>query len=352
MDKHGEEALRKKCDLFDRILNKIFECVAVIDRDFKIREVNTCFGEQYRKTREQIIGSYCYEVTHNSNEPCRGDTHPCPLVSVFETGESFHTEHIHINRKGEKRIVEVSAYPLFDASGEVESIVEINLDITRRKRAEEQLRTALKEKEVLLKEIHHRVKNNFQTISSLLSLQSVYIKDEQTLELFKNSQGRIKTMALIHEKLYESRDLSKIDFNEYIRSLTAHIFDSYLLQPGQVRLKIKIKKDIRLNIDTAIPIGLIINELVSNSLKYAFPESRKGDIQVNLGNCIDNKYDYTLIVADNGVGILEEINFEKSNSLGMSIIYAMVKQLHGVINLDKKRGTTFTIKFRKLKGKK
>lgn len=472
--KHTEEALRKQCDFLNRILNGIFERVAVIDRDFKIREVNNCFEKQYGKNREQILGSYCYQVTHNRAEPCSGDMHPCPMVSVFETRESFHAEHIHIDRKGEKRIVEVSAYPIFDASGEVESIVEINFDITRRKRdeeklseseerwrslaenaptfitiinrdhdiqyinrtvpglstkevigknvydfitpgyhnlaresfenvfntgktesftseaagpngsfawyenhlgpirtkgdvvgvtiiatditrrkqAEDQLKTALKEKEVLLKEIHHRVKNNFQTISSLLSLQSLYIKDEQTLELFKNSQGRIKTMTLIHEKLYESGDLSKIDFNEYIQSLTAYIFDSSLLQPGQVRLKIKIKKDIYLNIDTAIPIGLIINELVSNSLKYAFPENRKGDIRIILEDCIDKKYDYTLIVADNGVGIMEDIDFKNSNSLGMSIIYALVEQLYGNIDLDIKRGTTFTIKFKKLKDKK
>ncbi len=229
--------------------------------------------------------------------------------------------------------------------------VQLKEEIYNRKRAEKQIKASLREKEVLLKEIHHRVKNNLQTIVSLLNLQSGYIKDKRALEVFKNSQERVRAMALIHEKLYESKDLSKIDFREYISSLITSLLDSYYLNPGQVRLNMQIK-DIELDFGRAIPLGLIINELVSNSLKHAFPENRKGELKINLGVSEDKEYDYTLIVKDNGIGFPEDLDIPNSNTLGIVLVNALTKQLHGVLDLDRKEGTTFTIKFKKLRDKK
>jgi two-component sensor histidine kinase len=228
--------------------------------------------------------------------------------------------------------------------------VQLKEEIYSRKRAEKQIKASLREKEVLLREIHHRVKNNLQTIISLLNLQAGYIKDKRALEVFKNSQERVRAMALIHEKLYESKDLSKIDSREYISSLITSLLDSYHLNPGQVRLNMQIK-DIELDIGRAIPLGLIINELVSNSLKHAFPDDRKGELQINLGVSEGKEYDYKLIVKDNGIGFPEDLDIINNDTLGMVLIKALIKQLRGVLDIDRREGTTFTINFKKLNHK-
>jgi PAS domain S-box-containing protein len=228
---------------------------------------------------------------------------------------------------------------------------ELHKEIAQRKRAEEQIKAALKEKEALLKEVHHRVKNNLQVISSLLNLQSRYIKDKKALEVLKNSQERVKTMALIHEKLYRSRGLSRIDFREYIQSLITYLFESYSLQEGQVRLNMQIE-NVVLDIETAIPLGLIINELISNAFKHAFPGNRKGELRVNLEKSKGEAHGhdrYTLVVGDSGIGFPDGLDFRNSSSLGLELVLILVKQLRGVITLEKENGTTFTIKFKTLK---
>jgi two-component sensor histidine kinase len=200
---------------------------------------------------------------------------------------------------------------------------------------------------VLLREIHHRVKNNLQTVSSLLSLQSGYIEDQQALEILKSSQQRIRTMALIHEKLYQSRDLSRIEFREYVESLVAYLFELYSLQSGQVQLKMQME-EVVLDIDTCIPAGLIINELVSNSLKYAFPDFRQGELRIILEKSPAGEHDYTLIVGDDGIGLPQDLDFQEPGTLGMVLVNSLVKQLNGIIDLDSNGGTTVTIKFQKL----
>jgi two-component sensor histidine kinase len=218
----------------------------------------------------------------------------------------------------------------------------------RIKHAEDKIRDSLAEKEMLLKEIHHRVKNNLQVIYSFLELQSLYIEDKKAIEAFKNSQKRVQAMAIIHEKLYKSKDLSKINFRKYLSSLILSLFDSYHLMDRQVRLEIQVE-DVFLDIDTSIPLGLVINELVSNSLKHAFPDGRKGELRVNLEESEDKEYDLILTVEDNGIGFPEGLDFEDSNSLGMRIVSALVRQIHGTIDLDGTEGTRFTIKFKKRK---
>jgi two-component sensor histidine kinase len=157
-------------------------------------------------------------------------------------------------------------------------------------------------------------------------------------------------MALIHEKLYQSRDLEKINFSEYIRSLITYLFDSVSMKPGQVQLKMQIE-DVALGINPSIPLGLIISELVANSFKHAFPGNRKGELQVSLGKSEDKEYDYTLVVRDNGIGFPDDLDFRSSDTLGMLLISTLVKQLRGVIDLERRGGTTFSIKFKKSKQK-
>ena len=211
-----------------------------------------------------------------------------------------------------------------------------------RKRAEEQIQVSLKEKEVLLKEIHHRVKNNLQVVSSLMSLQARSLKGQQGRTMFRDSEDRIKSMALVHEQLYQSKDLAKIDFAEYIQNLTAHLFRSYGVNSGVITLQIDVK-DVSLDADTAIPAGLIITELVSNALKYAFPPGQEGDIRIDCRAETDGKV--ALMVRDNGVGFPKEVDFRKTESLGLQLVSTLTNQLKGTIELDGSAGTAFTMMF-------
>ncbi|MBT3605537.1 MAG: PAS domain S-box protein [Candidatus Latescibacteria bacterium] len=217
----------------------------------------------------------------------------------------------------------------------------LTLEIGRRQEAEATIRASLQEKEVLLKEIHHRVKNNLQIISSLLNLQSGYIDDARTQEMFKESQSRIQSMALIHEKLYQSEDLARVDFSEYIVSLVNFLMRSY--SPGGVNIALDVEP-VFLSLDTSIPCGLIVSELVSNSCKYAFPEGRSGEIYVRL-KPIDNEH-YELGVGDTGIGFPEDVDFQETESLGLQLVTTLADQLDGEIELDRSKGTEFRIRFR------
>ncbi len=213
-----------------------------------------------------------------------------------------------------------------------------------RKGAEEQIKSALKEKEVLLKEIHHRVKNNLQIISSLLKLQSQYTDDTKILEMLKDSQNRVKSMALIHEKLYGSKDLANINLKTYIHDLVIGLYHSYSKNSEAIIIREDIG-DITLGIETAIPCGLIINELVSNALKHAFPGDRTGEIHIKLQRVMENKI--ILTVEDNGIGISEDFDYGNTDTLGLHLVNILVEdQIEGEIELDRTNGTKFQIEFR------
>jgi PAS domain S-box-containing protein len=218
-----------------------------------------------------------------------------------------------------------------------------------RKRAEAQIRAQLMEKDVLLKEVHHRVKNNMQVISSLLNLQSRRVKDPFVSEMFKESQGRIRSMALVHERLYQSSDLSRIEFSEYLRNLAVHLFHSYQADSSRTRLRIDAE-EVFLNINTAIPCGLIVNELISNALKHGFPEGRSGHIDIELRRAAEEKY--VLRVKDDGVGFPDGLDFRKTDTLGMQIVITLVEQIEGRLELSRKAGTAFRLEFNELPRKK
>jgi len=213
-----------------------------------------------------------------------------------------------------------------------------------RKRTEEKIKASLREKEILLQELHHRVKNNMQVISSLLRLQSMQIKDEKALEIFKSNQNRVKSMCLIHERLYQSEDLARIDFADSVRIMTNHLVASYGINPKAIKLNVNIK-DVFLDINKAIPCGLIVNELVSNSLKHAFPDGKKGEIKIAMHPL--NKNEIELIVSDTGIGIPEEFDFRHTKSLGLHLVTILAEdQLHGNIKLDRLKGTCFHMRLK------
>ncbi|EKQ55726.1 MAG: PAS domain S-box [Methanobacterium sp. Maddingley MBC34] len=230
----------------------------------------------------------------------------------------------------------------------IERIAEFFALAIQRKGYEERISKSLDEKDLLLREIHHRVKNNMQIISSILNLQSFAVKDPKLLDILKQNQNRIKSMAMIHEKLYQSHDLVEIDFSEYLESLTADIFYTYSIRAAEIDFDLEIDKKIMLNIETAIPCGLIYSELLSNSIKHAFPHDQGGKIIVEFKRIDD---ELMLRVSDNGVGLPEEFDFQKTETLGLQLITNLVKQIDGIIKLEKTHGTAFTVKFHELQYK-
>lgn len=241
--------------------------------------------------------------------------------------------------KGEMRDFEVRMV----VSGD-EEVLAVVKDITELKQADE-----MRRKDLLLKEIHHRVKNNLQIISSLLRLQSRKFTDRDTIEAFRKSQNRAKSMAIAHEKLYQSSDLENIELGNYIETLTKYLVHNYGYNAEDIKINIKIK-NVTQGIDTAIPIGLIITELVSNTLKHAFKDRHKGEIQIEITPQEEGYY--LLSIKDNGVTFPEDIDFMNTDSLGMRLVISLVEQIEGHIELIRDNGTEFRIRFKELSYKR
>jgi PAS domain S-box-containing protein len=243
-------------------------------------------------------------------------------------------------KDGSEFPVEIGLNPLETDEGTM--ILSAIVDITARKQAEDAIRSSLREKEVMLKEIHHRVKNNLQIISSLLDLQSAAVTDTRVLQSFQESRHRIRSMALIHEKLYQSPDLAEVDFADYVRSLTAYLVRAYHVSEFLIALKLETEP-VRLRIDTAIPCGLILNELVSNAFEHAFPNGQRGEITVRLR--AEESGRGSLQVADNGVGLPVGMDWRTTSSLGLRLVHTLAQQLHGELAVETTGGASFQLSF-------
>ena len=215
-------------------------------------------------------------------------------------------------------------------------------DVTQRVADEEKVKAALREKEALLKEIHHRVKNNLQVVSSLLGLQSRALNDEQTRKMFQESQNRVHSMALLHECLYQSNNLSQVDFPDYIRQLASHLFHSYGVHAERIHLRTNLDS-LYLTLDAAVPCGLIVNELVSNSLKYAFPDGREGEVRIELHEHADGMA--RLMVADDGIGLRSDIDWATARSLGLRLVRTLAEQLGAAVEIKSDGGTKVQLTF-------
>ncbi|UTB33583.1 MAG: PAS domain S-box protein [Methanobacterium sp. ERen5] len=246
---------------------------------------------------------------------------------------------VFLDSQGNKIPVEISASTV--KFGDELYIVMVVRDITERQEAENKIKKSLEEKKVLLREIHHRVKNNMQIISSLLNLQTTYTDDGNVVDILMESQNRVKSMAMIHEKLYQSTELARIDFKDYINQLTIYLRQSYVYMNSSITIETEVD-DIHLNIDTAVPCGLIINELVTNSIKHGFPNGMPGIIRVKLS---ESNGEYILSVKDNGVGFPETIDFRNTDTLGLQLITNLVLQLDGTVEVVLDQGTEFKINF-------
>jgi PAS domain S-box-containing protein len=255
-----------------------------------------------------------------------------------------------LDKRGDNVWLQFFLNPVYLEEGELQEISCIAYDITERKEIDRKIRDSLKEKEVLLQEVHHRVKNNLQVISSILNLQSSYVKDENTLDILKESQNRIKSMSFIHESLYQTTDFSSIEFTQYIETISRNLIHSYSYTTGPVELDTDFDT-IYLSIDQAIPCGLIVNELVSNALKYAFPEidgNRTNTVKLHVKQ---NKGTISLLVADNGVGLPDDFKHEESDSLGIQLVYTLSEQLDAKLDVNSDNGASFLITFEQLEKK-
>lgn len=283
-----------------------------------------------------------YDIVINTLSPECRDAFIKSIEDSLKHDKSFEGEYSIILPDGTMKFTHTKGELIRDKEGRPLKMFGVVQDITDRKKMENRITASLKEKEVLLREIHHRVKNNMTVISSMIALHSRLIKNDEDRQMLDEARARIKAMAIIHEKLYQSGDMSKISTSDYLGDILKEISSSYAISNGRSVIWTDIQ-DIKLSIDDAIPCGLIINELVANAMKHAFPESGGGEINVNVS--LNGTGKVIISVSDNGVGMPDDFESRKSASLGLTLVDALVRQLRGELKLNKDNGTRFVITF-------
>ncbi len=334
----AEKALRESEEKFRNMADLLPQIVFEADKKGNITFINRAVFESTGYTEEDFyeeINPIQLLIPEDRNR-VKND-----IRKVLSGEELGGVEYTALKKDGTKFPIMIYSSKI-TRNNQVLGIRGVILNMTQIKEAENQIKLSLKEKEMLLKEIHHRVKNNLMVISSLLNLQSRYIRDEASKDIFKESQNRARSMALIHERLYQTTDLKRIDFGDYIRTLSQELFRTYAGDFGLIDLKINVE-DIFLDINTAIPLGLIVNELITNSLTHAFPDGMKGEINVDFQRT-DDHYEFT--VKDNGIGFPYDLDFQKTASLGLQIVNSLTEQIFGEIELNRSHGTEFKITFK------
>jgi len=469
-------------------VSRISEIIESINYPFYILDANDYSLKLANSTAQLHFKSgkaTCYALTHNKKVPCGNTEHLCPLEEAKKTKKPVKVEHVHSDKNGNTRNVEVHGFPIFDENGNIVELIEFCLDITKRKKAEkelhllrdhlqelvdlrttelkeserryraifeqaadaiiifdsntgkilwfnrrahesigysheefkrlevsdfqiikqpeqiekhiiknikvdsefyetkfrtkdgiildvqvstepiilngrrccqsmirditeykksqEKIKRALEEKQILLTEIQDRIKNNLQLINSLLSLQASNIKNKQEKELYLETRNRILSMAIVHEKMYSSKDFSRIDIREFVQSLKPYLFQTYGIQQDKINMNIEITS-VFLGLDKAVPCGMLMNELISNSLKYGFPGNKKGKIFIYMHS---KNRTISLIIRDNGIGLSENIDIYQPETLGFRLVKSLIGQLKGTIEVIRNGGTTFKIMFKK-----
>jgi PAS domain S-box-containing protein len=325
-------------------LNELFEATpaAIVMSDEKARviRINKEFTRLFGYTPDEAIGRHVDELVVSKEEMSRVRKIYQPKL---ERGESVVYEAVRKTKKGKNIDVLVTVTPIV-VEGRLRGFYALYQDISHRKKAEIKLRESLKEKTVLLQEIHHRVKNNMQLIASLLRLQASRTQNEEYRQLVDVSYQRIRSMALVHESLYRMENLARIDFADYTDRLVSHLYAAYFTQERKKKIKVNVDvQNVFLDINQAIPCGLILNELVSNAFKYAFVGRNSGKLEVVMHP--QGRKDYRLEVSDNGIGLPPEVDLNNLRTLGLQIVVDLVKQLEGRLEVDREEGTSFAIIF-------
>jgi PAS domain S-box-containing protein len=336
-----EDALREGEEKYRNLFESDPDYTLLLDLNGILLEINNAAARFTGRTREKLIGKKFVELGLFPEEDLKFQREL--FASVLDGQHVKPFPYKIIDKNGVEGWVESQLIPL-KKDEKVYSVMVIATDITERKIATDNLKASVREKEILIQEIHHRVKNNMQIISSLLNLQSRYVEDAEAVNVLKESQNRVKSMAMIHEKLYQSEDLTHINFVDYIESLVSNLFYSYNVENGKIQSILEIE-NVNLNMETAVPCGLIISELVSNSLKYAFPNG-VGKIFVSLKS-VEEKYQ--LNISDDGIGLPQELEFNNLESLGLLLVKSLTEQIDGQLRINRRNGTEFNIVFQELK---
>ncbi len=311
--------------------------VIISDVSGKIEYVNPKYEKVSGYSYQEISGKFLHQMT---GDPTRQDQIDLMIASL-KSGAEWQGEFRCKKKTGEHYWVSTHISPLRDEAGIITHFIDVEEDITQHKLADDRLIASLKEKEMLLKEVHHRVKNNLQIICSLLNLQSGYITDRHDLAVFQECQDRVRSMALIHQLMYQSRDLSHIDLEYYIRNLMDYLLVSYAAR-HKITASIRGETKVYLDANMAVPCGLILNELITNSIKYAFQGREKGKITIVIEKSGEN---VTLSVGDDGIGLPYEYDLTSAKTLGLQLVYDLTEQINGSIQVDRSEGTRFRITF-------
>lgn len=328
--KQIEQALKESEEKHRFLFEKGSDAIILINATSEeIIECNTAAEHLYGYNRDQLLSlKFPYLVAD-------------PDGTGVSTHKSEDTSMYHKKQNGTVFPVELTDN-VFNWQGNNVRIAAVR-DISERKFAEDKLKSSLKEKEILLQEIHHRVKNNMQVISSLLKLQSDKTDNEETKRAIFESRNRVYTMSAVHETLYGTENLASIDVKTYLSKVAKSLLQTYQSEQGDVHLNITAD-ELNLGIRQASPLGLILNELISNSLKYAFPGDKKGEISISVKKAGNQELEIS--ISDNGIGFSETLDWQNSETLGLQLVTTLVKdQLNGTIQLNGESGTTFTIKF-------
>lgn len=339
-----ETEIKKQASKLNAIIESSSHYFFTVNRNFRITSFNHLFKKDVKEKLGVDIELYdsffdlLVDKTMEKNE--LSEFWKEKFSSSFEgKSQKFEIKRMSIDQVSFYR--EIYLNPVLSENGEIEEISGIGHDITQKKLNELELTNSLNEKEILLKEVHHRVKNNMQVISSILNLQSSYVSDQHVLNALRESQNRIRAMASIHERLYRTKNLSDIKFSSYIKDLAESLVNTYELSNTSVELFFSLD-EVFLSLNTAIPCGLILNELISNSLKYAFEGRKEGIIEIRL---IREKEKISLSLRDNGVGIPEEVSVENTDTLGLQLVSTLVEQIEGELKVERLNGTMFTFTF-------
>jgi PAS domain S-box-containing protein len=335
--KLAEMALAEQKELLQTVLDSAEDLIFVLDRDYQILLFNKVAERFFGLSQKDLKGKSFNEIY--PGEGWSGAENRFDRVIKGDVVK----EDVEINYRGRNLVLSVTEVPLHNEKGEIYAICGIARDITRRVELEKNLESSLREKEVLLREIHHRVKNNMQVISSLLNLQAHYVNHPEFTSIIKECQNRIRSMALVHEHLYQSKNLASINFADYLNKLIIHLYNAHRVRQEKIALEFETE-DLYLEIGLAIPLGLLASELISNSFKHAFPGERRGKVRVSL-KPLSSSF-YQLEVSDNGVGLPNELNLKESKTFGMQLVSLLSEQIEAKIDVERSGGTKFLVTFK------
>jgi PAS domain S-box-containing protein len=338
--KRIEDKIQKSEKYLNSILAGITDSVFTISSDFKILWANKAALAQVGKPLEEIIDQPCHFITHRYMEECSLHAQACPIKEARDTGAPAKAIHTHFDGQGDEFIAEVAIYPIEEKNGKITQFVHISRDVTEYKRAEERIKTLLEEKELLLQEVHHRIKNNMLVMMTLLTLQSKTLKDPQAIAALGDAKSRLQSMSVLYDKLYRTESLQEMSIREYLPGLVDEIIGIF---PNKATVKTEKRiEDFILSVNIMSPLGIITNEILTNTMKYAFIGRDDGLIMVS---ATIKDHCATLIIEDNGNGIPESIDIETSTGFGLQLIRMLTKQINGTIKIERGQGTRFVLEF-------